>query len=561
LKRLKKPMDSKSQYGDNEVKGDIFFPQVWTVFGPAGKGDPEPDFAGMTDIPAELVVAGNRLAAKQAVFAENCLELGALLDDRLYKGPGTEAGYLLAELVVDKDMEVEFGAGADYWMKWWINGEVVCDTLALGNNGALSIVNHRFPVRLKAGRNLIAVQVVNGDGGFGLSAGGPRELRAWRNRLDAIVKARAARTATPGRPIQAIKEDWDTVKTRLTHWWANELYDRAVLCVTAPKYGVEPARPWPGGAVTPEIHWTNVDYMIWRMEEQIRTTCFGGDAVPVFAPGWSVGHALLFGCEPKFRPGTVWTDPLPAGPDGYPPIRFHREGRWRQWMNEATLKAAQASRGRWFVNPAWGNDAGDILSNIRGDMSLMVDIADNPGWVKHAVKQVSDILIEVYEEWWKMADESVSGFEGSMAYAMWSPGRGKEFSCDISCNISPKQFEELFLPPLIEAMRTVDHRYYHLDGAVALHHLDLLLSVPEIHAIQWQPGTGHFEIMQWVPLIKRIQQAGKSVQVFCSPQSIPALLNEVSARGLCIVTSCASEVEIQDLERQATRLSRDRQIY
>ena len=145
--------------------------------------------------------------------------------------------------------------------------------------------------------------------------------------------------------IELIKEDWETTKTRLTHWWANELYDRAVLIVTAPKADVQPARPWPGGEVTPEVYWADTDYNIWRTEEQIRSTYYGGEAVPAFChgSGWSVGHALLFGCEPKFSPSTVWTDPLPAGADGYPPIRFHREGRWWQWLRDATLQAAQAS--------------------------------------------------------------------------------------------------------------------------------------------------------------------------------------------------------------------------
>jgi len=361
------------------------------------------------------------------------------------------------------------------------------------------------------------------------------------------------------KPIETIKADWEATKLRLTHWWANELHDRAVLLVTAPKDGVEPGAPWPGGEVTVETPWVNVDYMTWRMEEQIRTTYYGGESVPVFWHNWSVGHALLFGCEPKFAPDTVWTDPLPVEADGYPPIRFHREGHWWQWMREATLQAAQASQGRYFVMPAWGNHAGDNLALIRGSQELMLDIAGDPAWVRQAAKQVSDIMIEMHEELWTMAGPEVTGLEGSANYcSLWSPGRTMGFDCDISCCLSPRQFEELFLPPLIETMRTVDHRIYHLDGTVALQHLDLLLSVPEIQAIQWVPGAGHDAIMQWVPLIQRIQQAGKAVQVYCGSRDVPALLEAVSARGLCICTGCGSETEARDLERQVARLSRER---
>jgi len=61
-----------------------------------------------------------------------------------------------------------------------------------------------------------------------------------------------------------------------------------------------------------------------------------------------------------------------------------------------------------------------------------------------------------------------------------------------------------------------------------------------------------------VPLIRRIQQAGKAVQVGCGAQDVPALLEAVSARGLCIVTGCGSEAEARELERQVAELSRER---
>jgi len=64
--------------------------------------------------------------------------------------------------------------------------------------------------------------------------------------------------------------------------------------------------------------------------------------------------------------------------------------------------------------------------------------------------------------------------------------------------------------------------------------------------------------MQWVPVIKRIQQAGKSVQVSCAAREVPALLNEVSARGLCICTGCGSEAQARELERQVEMLSREK---
>jgi hypothetical protein len=358
------------------------------------------------------------------------------------------------------------------------------------------------------------------------------------------------------KPIDAINEDWETTRKRYIHWWANELYDRALICVTAPKHGVRYGE-WPGGMATISTQWTNIDYMIWRTLENVRTTYYGGEALPLLYHGWSVGNALVMGCEPQFAPDTVWTDPLPVGIDGYPSIRFLRDGSWWKWMEDSTRRAAQASQGRYFVMPTWGNHAGDNLALIRGTEKLMVDIAENPAWVRQAVKKVSNILLEVYSVLWELVDKKVTRLEGSVNYCgLWSPGKTMGFDCDISCCISPQQYEDIFLPPLIETMHTVDHRLYHLDGTMALQQLDLLLSLPEIDAIQWVPGAGHEPILQWIPLIQRIQKEGKAVLVQAEAADIAALLGEVSARGLCISTSCATEQEARDIVEIIQRHSR-----
>jgi len=139
-----------------------------------------------------------------------------------------------------------------------------------------------------------------------------------------------------------------------------------------------------------------MEYMVWRMLENIRTTVYAGEALPVFYHGWSVGQALVMGCEPQFAPDTVWTEPLPVGADGYPVIRFLRDGPWWKWMVDSTRRAAQASQGQYFVMPMWGNQAGDNLALIPRTEKLMVDIAENPAWVRQAARQVSDILLEIY---------------------------------------------------------------------------------------------------------------------------------------------------------------------
>ena len=351
-------------------------------------------------------------------------------------------------------------------------------------------------------------------------------------------------------------EDWGIVQKRWEAWWAHELYDRVLVQVTAPRADVDPR----GGSLLPDdevdlkAKWTDFDLMIGSQLERIRTTYFGGEAMSLFNAGWAVGWSLLFGCEPRFSEQTVWVDPSAVGAGGYPELRFspgrRPHDRWWQWYRDGMKAAAEASAGRYFVLPEMGNDAGDVLANVRGTEALLMDIALNPAWVKSAVETISDIIVSAYNEIEQIVSPEVCGVEGYVndQHCWWS-GRTRGLNCDISCMVSPQAFRELFLPPLVDIMRTFERNVYHLDGPGALHHLDTLFEIPELDAIQWVPGAGREAIMQWVPLIRRIQAGGKSICLSATPEEIEPLLQEIRHQGVCIRTHCESETEAQELMR------------
>lgn len=353
-------------------------------------------------------------------------------------------------------------------------------------------------------------------------------------------------------PIEELVEDWQTVKLRWQAWWEQELVDRVVVAVTAPREGASPRQL---STVDVQAQWTSADAMIQRTLEVNRATFFGGEALPMFNHNWSAGHALYLGCQPHFAPDTVWVDPAPVGADGYPCLDDSwRDSSWWRWMLETTRRAADASLGRYFMQSLWGNLAGDTLALVRGTQNLLFDIATHPAWVQTAVQRVSDIQIESVGAIWDIMGPGKLGVEGSLNYVgCWSSGRTSGLDCDFSCMISPESFKRLFLPPLIETMYTVDHRIYHLDGPGAIRHLDALLALPDLQAIQWVPGAGQEAIRQWIPLIQRVQKAGKSIAVQAKPAEISLLLEEVRPEGLFISTTCWSEGEARALLEQLGR--------
>ncbi len=163
---------------EDDIIGDLEFPAEWVLFGPVLHTAPEPDFTNLAELPKELLVANQRITGKKVSFTDSQIhnsefDLGAQLGGR----KEGKTAYLLTAIDVEREMDVTLCASADWWMKWWLNGHPVYDTLEKGNEGNPSSLIHSFMVRLKAGRNLIAVKVVSGTSSFTLRAGGPRELR------------------------------------------------------------------------------------------------------------------------------------------------------------------------------------------------------------------------------------------------------------------------------------------------------------------------------------------------------------------------------------------------
>jgi 5-methyltetrahydrofolate--homocysteine methyltransferase len=347
-------------------------------------------------------------------------------------------------------------------------------------------------------------------------------------------------------------EDWPTVKKRWEAFWEQGLYDRPLLQVTAPRDGAPPAE---GLDVDPETQWTNVDFMIHRTLETIRTTYYGGEAIPWFWDPISAGYALLFGCVPHFSKATMYVDPAPTGPDGFPSLSGWRDSPWWPWMRDGTAKAARLSEGRYFVLPFWGNHAVDILAVVRGGQDFLMDVALHPAWVGSALREMTGIFYEIYEELWQYICPDAMGLEGSLDYCgCWSPGRALAFDADMAYGVSSIHFRELMLPALLDWMGRVDHTIWHLDGKGSITHLDTLLALPEIDAIQWVQGAGAQEILQWVPLIRRIQRGGKSVQVICQPKEVVPVLGEIRPEGLTISTRCETEGEARALVRKVSEL-------
>ena len=118
--------------------------------------------------------------------------------------------------------------------------------------------------------------------------------------------------------------------------------------------------------------------------------------------------------------------------------------------------------------------------------------------------------------------------------------------------------EMLDRPPV----RFMAHNVFHVDGKRIARHLDAILSVPQVHAIQWVQGVGDDQpIMQWTPLIRRLQVRGVPVIVDLSKHELDDFMAVMRPECLFLwISTDNTDEELAIIEklltwRQSKRLS------
>jgi hypothetical protein len=127
-------------------------------------------------------------------------------------------------------------------------------------------------------------------------------------------------------------------------------------------------------------------------------------------------------------------------------------------------------------------------------------------------------------------------------------GRYNVIQCDFICMLSPRQARRFVIPALEEEANFWDHTIFHYDGPAALAHLDDILAIRGIDVIQWVPGAGQPRTVEWMDLLKKIQQAGKGLWLYdWTVEEIQAVYKDLRPEGLWFSVRVGSEREADQL--------------
>ena len=344
-------------------------------------------------------------------------------------------------------------------------------------------------------------------------------------------------------------DDWERIERDWSAWWAGEL-DRPLVMLTREDPPADPARPYLTRYTAYYGLATPVDDLLDGYQAQLEATRWYGDAWPKWWPNYGPGIVAGFlGARLDAVWDTVWFTPAQITPIGELRLHFDAGNPWRRRVQELTRRAVERWRGQVAV--AYTDLGGnlDILASLRTTQGLLFDLHDAPGQVERLTREITPLWLRYYEE----LDAIIrpAGRGTNPWAAIWSPRRCYMLQSDFAYMISPRMFERFVLPDLAACCDALDDGFYHLDGKGQIPHLEMLLSLPRLRGIQWIPCDGASPPEEWLPLLKRIRDAGKLCQLYVSPEGALKIVQAFGGKGfaLCIKDEYVTEMsqaEIRD---------------
>lgn len=359
------------------------------------------------------------------------------------------------------------------------------------------------------------------------------------------------------------KPDWEETRDRFETWWAHDCFGRCAIAVTAPRDPVPTEEP-PPVPETVEDRWLNTKYIAALNDYVMRHTFYGGEALPVWNPGypgWATIAAFL-GCPVTLQETTGWLDPIINDDDltefDYRTLVIQPDNEWWMLAQKMLRFGAQEAKGKSLLSIGAFGGCGDTLAWLRGTGRLLYDVLDCPDYVREFEEYLMRQWFDVYDTFYDIVSEAADG--STCWFTLWSPGKFYAAQNDFSYMISPRLFEEIFIPIIEMQTEYLDHTIYHVDGVNAFVHIDALCELPRLQALQILPGTGKPSPLYYMDVLKKVQAHGKNLHISIPANEVEDALANLSAKGLFIETWCTSEEEARQLLKNAEKWSKDRKV-
>jgi len=344
--------------------------------------------------------------------------------------------------------------------------------------------------------------------------------------------------------MQTWKNNWTTSQQHYIDWWAGK---GLVLTMweACPKRGAPHVQvPQLPAARSLEERWFDPSYRSEQIFHQLANSSLMADIIPVANTQLGPGSlAAILGAKLEAREDTIW---IRHQEDWDGQLQLDPANPWWKLHLNLLQTCKAKAQGQYYVGCPDIMEGLDVLAGLRGNDNVLMDMLMNPDELEEQVRKVNEIYFEVFDQVYEIIRE---GDEMAFCYfSIWAPGKCSKFQSDISVMISQDDFRRFVQPYLREQCQRIPYSLYHLDGVDAIRHLESILEIPELKAVQWTPGYGQPQGGDpcWFDLYKRVKAAGKAaLPCWVKLDELKPLLDEVGPEGLNIELDIQTEGEME----------------
>lgn len=301
-------------------------------------------------------------------------------------------------------------------------------------------------------------------------------------------------------------------------WW-NGTLDRPLVRVTLnnvhPSEHIYPA-PLLNQQSCADFSWSP-EQLIDALDEQLSRHEYLGDAFPfvnfdAFGPGVL---AAFCGAKLDNSSGNVWFWPDEEREIADIHVKYNPDNIWVRRIKDIYRAGLEKWNGTVIMGMPDLGGVMDVAATFRGSENLLLDLYDDPDEVLRLNREIQDAWYAAYEDF-------AAVLAPQNGFSNWSGLLSREPSyiiqCDFCYMIGNAMFRQFVLPTLREDTERLRHTIYHLDGIGELNHLDDILALGKLDAVQWVFGDGKPSGLHWLDVYKKIQASGKQMMIVGGPQ-------------------------------------------
>lgn len=331
-------------------------------------------------------------------------------------------------------------------------------------------------------------------------------------------------------PIEKIP-DWEMRIKRQDAFWSREILDRPVVIIYFPDKNSKVKASFMKTYSNEKERWLDSERIADAALYNTGNTVYCGDALPVAWPNLGPEvFSAFFGMDMEYSKTTSWGIQNLHDWSEAATIKFSKDSFYWKKLIEITDILLDKGKGIFYTGYSDLHPGGDAIAAFRDPLNLNLDMIDFPEEVNKLLRYIDDVFEEVFNffvDKLQDAGQPVCSWPGIVSSKRWHVPAN-----DFSCMISKQMFDDVFLPGIVRECRIAEASIYHLDGPQALKHLDSLLQIKELNAIQWVYVENSGRAPDWLHVYKRCQNAGKGVQLWISADELDIIMENLKPEGV-----------------------------